>query len=426
MSARTLNWFESEADAINIQNNGWNLQLAKAVASGSAAPTYNMIWKSRALAPITSISWKVEYALGWTAQVPDSGMSIRITGKWQPCNKGESFDINPMGYWKRSTEPVEAQYAGWLNVGKIQYSYRGVLGIHIVVGIRNAESGLFEPIFVDKATLGRGSSGRYQPQESVSWWLEAGDRTGSVFSGTKSGSATQDFSNPSDPVTNTFEWSTSFLTIPSKWVIAGGVPAQSMAAPPPSAQLAPMSLGGEAPMVLQLDHAKWIVTFVRPMAAAALAAAAASLYSKLKDKFRRVEITIEGKPGNKLRVMYEAGNGNAPGTVAYLGSPLSAAGGPVATIEKALRDMLNSGDIPAGESWKISADTTPSVLDLTSLSNSLASSTAVVRHAPQTAQPNISGNASAGFPQQQQQSNGDTIVPKGPFNEAYPNGVITV
>ncbi|KAH8781098.1 hypothetical protein F5883DRAFT_685403 [Diaporthe sp. PMI_573] len=383
MSARTLNWFESEADAINIQNNSWNLQLAKAVASGSAAPTYNMIWKSRALALITSISWKVEYALGWTAQVPDSGMSIRITGKWQPCNKGESFDINPMGYWQRSTEPVEAQYAGWLNVGKIQYSYPGVLGIHIVVGIRNAESGLFEPIFVDKATLGRGSSGRYQPQESVSWWLEAGDRTGSVFSGTKSGSATQDFSNPSGPVTNTFEWSTSFLTIPSKWVIAGGIPAQSMAAPPPSAQLAPMSLGGEAPMIL-----------------------------KLKDKFRRVEITIEGKTGNKLRVMYEAGNGNAPGTVA--------------TIEKALRDMLNSGDIPAGESRKISADTTPSALDLTSLSNSLASSTAVVRHAPQTAQPNISGNASAGFPQQQQQSNGDTIVPKGPFNEAYPNGVITV
>lgn len=422
MSIRKLHWFESRDDAVNIRNNGWNLQLAKAVKSGSAAATYNMIWKSRALAPDTSISWKVQYGLNWTAQVPNDGVSISIGGEWQACNKGQSFDVDSLGYWTPSTNPVPADRAGWLNVGNIEYSYPGVLGIHIVVGVLNAVSGDFEPIFVDKATLPPGSSGWYQPQETVSWWLESGDHTGEIFSGTKSNSTTYDFSNPSDPVTKSYVWSTSYLfnppasanpaDPPKHWVVAPGAPPQSRSVPPPSALLAPLSLGGQAPMALELDPARWIVTFGKPMAAAALSAAAACLYSKLKNKFTKVEISIEGTDGTKLRVVYEADNGHGPGTFAFLGTSVGSESGPVATIGEALRDMLTGGIIPAGETWDISPDTKPSPLAVvTPSSNSLPVSTAVTEYTSQIPEPLASNKPSSGYQQPPQQSNGDTIVP---------------
>jgi len=63
------------------KNNSWNFQLATAVASGSAAPTYSVVWQSRALAPGVSVSWKVEYALGWMATAPGQGVHVRIVGQ---------------------------------------------------------------------------------------------------------------------------------------------------------------------------------------------------------------------------------------------------------------------------------------------------------------------------------------------------------
>lgn len=424
MSVRKLHWYESKADATAIRANKWNLQLAKPVASAGAEPTYNMIWKSQALAPRTTISWKVQYALGWTAQVPSEGVSISIEGEWQPCNKGESFDIDNMGYWQRSTKSVPAGRASWLNVGDIQYAYPNVLGIHIVIGVLNTASGNYEPIFVDQSILPPGSSGWYQPQETISWWLDSGDLGGSVFHGTRSESITQDFSSPSDPLSGSYEWSTSYLFQPPNplkhWVVAPGAPSQSRNAPPPSALIARMSLGGETPMLLKLDHARWIVTFASPMAAAVLAAVAASLYGKLKSKFRKLEISIEGTDGTKLRVVYELGNINTLGTSAFLGT---AADGPVETIDKALTQMLTSGDIAAGETWNIVPEIESSALAPTlSLSNSLTTSTAVDRYTPQAAEPNTLDNASAGFHQQQKQSNSSAIVPTH-FNEANPNGV---
>lgn len=426
MSVRKLHWYESKDDATNIKKNKWNLQLTKAVAAGTAAPTYNLIWKSRALAPKTTISWNVQYALSWTAQVPNDGVAISIEGEWQPCNKGESFDVDSDGYWQPSPSSVPRK-ADWLKVGNIGYTYPGVLGIHIIVGVLNADSGLFEAIFVDKTTMQSGSSGWYQPQETVSWWLEGGDHTGEVFSGTRSQSTTQDYTKPSNPLTNSYEWSTSYLFVPPNpedpkhWVISAGAPPQSRSAPPPSAVLAPLSLGGEAPMVLQLDRARWIITFARPMAAGVLSAAALSLYNKLKFKLTKLEVSIEGTSGTKLRVVYEPGNGNGTGTVAFQDAPLGAAGGPVATIDGALKEMLANGDIPAGETWVISQDTRLSFLDsATPLSSSSTSSTAAVRRAPQTAEPTISNNGSDGSQQhqqqpqqqqQQQQSNGGTTVP---------------
>ncbi|KAG8161594.1 hypothetical protein KVR01_008581 [Diaporthe batatas] len=166
-------------------------------------------------------------------------------------------------------------------------------------------------------------------------------------------------------------------------------------------------------MSLELDPARWIVTFGRPMAAAALSAAAACLYNKLKAKFTKVEISIEGTDGTQVRVVYEAGNGNGSGGFAFLGTSVGSASGPVATIDEALREMLTSGKVPAGETWDISADTKPSPLALTtSSSNSLLpASTTVAGYTSQTGEAISSNMASSGLQQQQQQPDRETIVP---------------
>ncbi|KAK0647009.1 hypothetical protein B0T16DRAFT_458876 [Cercophora newfieldiana] len=359
MSTRKLNWFESPFDTKNIKSNGWNLQVAKAVASGTGSPTISLVWQSRAMSPITSIQWKVEYALGWTAVVPDQGVQVSISGVWQSCAKGEAYEINTDGFWERSKQPADPKDAGWLNVANVNYRYPGVVGVHIVVGIRNAETGRFDPIFVDKAALGPGSKGRYQPQEMVTWWLAGSDMTGQVYSNTEGPTCEQDYTQPSNPATKAYEYSTTFLTVDNNWAVAPGPPPQSLITPPPSASLTAPVLGGKPPLMLQFDHARWIIAFAKPLA---LVAAGAALEGYLRNSFKGCTVTVWDKNNNKLRIEYEVGNGAAPGTVAFLGQPLGAAGGPQQTIEEALRAIQSRGDIPADESWFVSPATAPSFI----------------------------------------------------------------
>ncbi|KAK4200938.1 hypothetical protein QBC40DRAFT_296174 [Triangularia verruculosa] len=351
---RTLHWYESAADNQSIAANGWRFQVAKSVATANAAPTFNIVWQSQGIAPATDISWKVEYALNWTAQVPASGVKVTVGGAWQQCNKGDSYDLNEHGYWVPSATPAGPDGAGWLNVGAINYSYPGVLGIHIVVGVKNNETGRFEPIFLDLSTLPEGSSAKYQPLETVSWWLEANDLTGQVFHSTKSRSTTYDFTNPSNPVTGDFEWSTSFTMLGGKWVIAPGPVPQALRGPPRSAKLPFLSIGGEDPLLLELDLGSWLVSFAVPLSVAALGAAATALYNKLKSQFKELKVVVVGTDGTKLKLTYKPGS--APGTLEQLGFPLGAPG-PAGTIDGALKDLQKTNVIPQKETWTISAGT---------------------------------------------------------------------
>ncbi|KAH6689071.1 hypothetical protein F5X68DRAFT_189819 [Plectosphaerella plurivora] len=335
MSVRTLNWFESAFDATIISKNGLSLQVAQAVASGSSTAAYSMVWKSRDLSPMSSISWKAEYALAWTANVPNQGVAVRIRSEWQPCNKGESFDIDQLGYWQPSKKLVEASSASWLNVGNIEYADSSVLGVHIVVGVRNADTNRFEAVFIDQTPLGPGSSARYQPQETISWWLEGSDLTGQVISTQRNRSATQDFTNPS-PQTGAFEWSTSFMVASSQWVITPGAAPQSINKLPAPAQSAAVSPEGNAPSVAQLGGGtSWMVKFAVPLVPAALNRAAAGLYNILKDKFPLQEVQVERSGGSMLRVT------------------LDAASGAVIAIGEALGQILSRGDLPMNETWQI-------------------------------------------------------------------------
>jgi len=363
MSARTLNWYESEDDATSIKANGWNFQVAKCVASATAGPTYNVVWQSQSLAPDTTITWDVKYALGWTAAVPSNGVQVAIKGKWQPCDKGDAYDIDDNGYWQPSST---AGTAGWLTVGTINYSYPKVLGIHIVVGVFNPLTKVYEAVWVDKTTMPSGSSGQYQPQETVSWWLEGGDQSGQVFNSTKSRSTTYDFTNPSNKVTGAYDWSTSFLFQSGKWTVSAGDPPQFFSTPPPSAKLQALTLGGEAPILVTIDYARWLVFFIRPLGGALAATVAAALLTRLRARFpawRSLSVIAEGTDGSKLTIKYEPGGGAAQGTVEYLGT-VAGSSGPSDGINASLKDLQAGKTIPGDETWTISSVNTTDSLEV--------------------------------------------------------------
>lgn len=231
MSHRKLNWSVSEEDARRIGANRWNFQIAKCVASGDSGPTYNIVWQSLGLAPNADVAWKAQYALGWSARTVADGVRASVTGRWQPCGLGQAFDLDNNGYWMPSST---AGSPGYLTVGKINYAYPGIQGIHIVVGVLNEATNRYDIVWIDKNAKPPGSSGRYQPQETMTWWLEGGDQTGQFYSNTKGRSMTFDFANPSDPATNAYEWTTSFNTQTGQWTIVPGEPPQRFVMPPPS------------------------------------------------------------------------------------------------------------------------------------------------------------------------------------------------
>ena len=181
MSTRTIHWFESSYDLSKLNQNHWQFQIVKLVAtSPDSPPVSNVIWKSLALQPQAKISWPVKYGLNWSVTVPSEGITVSVGGRWKACDKGQAYDLTNLGEWTVST--TSTGKPGWLTVGTINYAYPGVPGIHVVVGVENPATQTFDPIFIDPTELPVGSSGSYQPQEEVKWWLEGSNLTGSVYS----------------------------------------------------------------------------------------------------------------------------------------------------------------------------------------------------------------------------------------------------
>ncbi|OIW30155.1 hypothetical protein CONLIGDRAFT_576341 [Coniochaeta ligniaria NRRL 30616] len=169
MSTRTIHWFEGSCDLGKINQNHWSFQIAKLVATSPNSPP-----------PQANISWPVQYGLNWSANLPAAGISVSVGGRWQACDKGQAYDLTNLGEWVVSTS--SSGTPGWLTVGTINYAYPDVPGIHIIVGVKNPATNSFDPIFIDTTELPPSSSGSYQPQEQVKWWLEGSNLSGSVYS----------------------------------------------------------------------------------------------------------------------------------------------------------------------------------------------------------------------------------------------------
>ncbi|KAH6877102.1 hypothetical protein B0T10DRAFT_520551 [Thelonectria olida] len=361
-SQRTLTWWQSRADFELIQGNHWNFQITQAVAAGQASPESNIIWKSKALAPFTAISWKDRYALNWTATLPLPGVELSIYGNWQPCSKGQVFDLNENGFWAPSRAPGKP---GWLSVGNINYKYPGIPGIHIVVGVLDATSGEYSPIFIDSARLPRGSSAEFQPQGKLTWWLESGTHTSQVYLGSKSKTASWDVSNPAHS-TGKFEWWTSFIFAEGEWTISEEAPPQQLVMPPPAA-----FVEESWPLQILLDPFGWMVRFGVVVATDSRSDLVDYLHARLSEYFEGLEIAFGGDDGSSLTITYKAVRGAQVGSFAAIGIIAgSTTDGSKDHINASLKDALMSGKLPQDETWDImpgsaSIDDAPTVEEST-------------------------------------------------------------
>jgi hypothetical protein len=165
---RSIEVWESEYDTNQLAASKYNFQIAKSVITADGTAVYNTVWQSQALQPDATVSWHVDYAFNWTKQLPSTGATIVIGGKWQACNKGQTVDIDASGYF---STPTTGGAAGWMNIGTNNFSPQSGGGINIVVGIKNAVTGKYDAIFVDPSVLFTGGNGQWQPQEEVKWWV---------------------------------------------------------------------------------------------------------------------------------------------------------------------------------------------------------------------------------------------------------------
>jgi hypothetical protein len=163
---RTVEIWESEYDSRELAKDSYNFHIAKSVIKDGKL-IFNTVWQSVALQPDATVSWNVQYAFNWTKTLPTDGATVVIGGKWQPCNKRQSVDIDNMGYF---TDPV-ARTDGFMSIGNNGYSPQGGGGLHIVVGVQNADTKKFDVIFVDPFEIFTGGSGQFQPKEEVRWWV---------------------------------------------------------------------------------------------------------------------------------------------------------------------------------------------------------------------------------------------------------------
>jgi hypothetical protein len=231
---KTIQVYEHELDATKLSQNKWNFQIAKSVDKGNGDNNPNVVWQSKNIAPNIFISWKDVYALNWTARIPPAGVSIAISGAWQACNPGDSYDLDNTGYWIPSKKPYESSYdKDFINVGKIDYTYPSVDGIHIVIGLQSSTTSNkenFDIIYVDPISLTPHSSAKYQPQELVRWWYQADSRSSTMINHAITNYSEVDFSAPA-PHTGNYYYSTTFHYESGDWVTSEDKPSSSLHAP---------------------------------------------------------------------------------------------------------------------------------------------------------------------------------------------------
>ncbi len=228
-TSRQIHVWESAYNAQKLKKNHWNFQIAKSVAIADGSVSYNVVWQSKSIAPHTRISWKDRYALNWTADVPAEGLSVTVSGEWQLCALGGAYDLDENGFWAKSPASVKRD-SKFMTVGGVNYAYPGADGIHIVVGIQNADDG-FDVIYVDPTSLAKGSSAKYQPQDKIHWWYQTDMRSSTMISTAFTAKGSVDLSKPG-PTTNDYYYSTTYNYNTGTWITSEDQPNELLYAPP--------------------------------------------------------------------------------------------------------------------------------------------------------------------------------------------------
>ncbi|OTA95533.1 hypothetical protein M434DRAFT_28857 [Hypoxylon sp. CO27-5] len=180
---RTIFLYEGADDLRILEESNMTFQLANGVLGRDGEISWNVVWQSRVRCPTTEISWKPNYALNWTMNVPEGGFTVNMGGLWQRCELGQSFDIESTGLFTPSVDTSSSR-PGFLNIGKNKFNAQGQGQIHIVIGLQNSH-GSYDPIWIDLVGLGKNMSSWYQPQEQCQWWYETGMRSSTMISGAR-------------------------------------------------------------------------------------------------------------------------------------------------------------------------------------------------------------------------------------------------
>ncbi|KAF2835457.1 hypothetical protein M501DRAFT_454869 [Patellaria atrata CBS 101060] len=350
-SKRKITIFESQYDAAKLKSNGYQFQIAKTVLKGSGEAETNMVWKSKAIAPVTAISWDVVYALNWTADLTYASAQVTVGGVWQQCNKDQGYELGPDGYWVASSVKPKPGYM----LAKINYQYPETSGIKVIIGVQN-ESGDYDPVFVDTVSMPPGSTGQYQPQESVTWWYEAGNLTATMISSNMTNPGGVNLSAPA-PTTNKYEWWTTFIFDDGKWLNSQQKPAPSLHGPPPF--IAPIASNPgfngliEAPSITGLLYP--IVCSI-VFGVAVKAAQQTDVAQKITDFISQTNLNVKATwtlpNGKELQVTYgkpKNAPANSIAAIAFLASNVDA----VAPVNAALESAKARGLFPPGETWEV-------------------------------------------------------------------------
>lgn len=132
---------EGTEDRKFLHENHYSVQVSKGVSSPGGEVKFNVVYHSKKLSPSMTISWVPKYGLNWTSDMPNKGSKVTYTGRWQPCELGQSYNLTDTGGWEiNNADPNKDPLA--VNVGKNGYSE----SVNIVVGILNEDTGAWQAV----------------------------------------------------------------------------------------------------------------------------------------------------------------------------------------------------------------------------------------------------------------------------------------
>lgn len=335
--SRTIQVWETAYNAKELSQNHWNFQIAKSVATGSGGKAFNIVWQSKNVAPSTTISWKSVYGLNWTAEIPAEGLSVTLSGDWQACSLGDIYDLDSNGFWTTSTAKADSNY---MNVGKVNYAYPNVDGIHIVVGIQN-DAGSFDLIYVDPTALAVGDSAKYQPQESVEWWYQTNMRNATMIESASTAIGGVDFSKPA-PDTGNYYYSTTYNYKSGNWITSQDTPESKLYA---AAQL---GFDAKSTYVYSILPAILKVVFGIAVGKDKQVSASAGLKSLLDVKFGGVHVKFIDDLNLKVQLgSIKRAKPHSDDSLAVVKDDTER------DVSDCLQVVYDDGDLPNGESWAV-------------------------------------------------------------------------
>ncbi|KAF4334657.1 splicing factor 3b [Fusarium beomiforme] len=177
MTTYTIITQQGRTELATLSGQNYQLQVAKSVSSPSGQPSFNMVYQSQFLGPNMEVQWTTTYGLNWTTNIPSAGSTVVYSGDWQQCNLGDSYDLNSVGEWVPNQNNPNSK-SNSLNIGKNNYQE----AVNVIVGVQDASTGHWKPIWVSPDQLLKQSNGEYEPLQAIQLWYAEGTQTSTMIS----------------------------------------------------------------------------------------------------------------------------------------------------------------------------------------------------------------------------------------------------